>query len=74
MISIIWCTLGSDDSLIKTSLSSPFTLTYVLSSCMILVLVICGTTFIFWHTEKGIMLDDAPESARQLCTLKLKIS
>jgi hypothetical protein len=41
---------------------------------MILVVVICGTTLIFWHTEYGMILEEAPESAKQLCTLKLKIS
>jgi hypothetical protein len=41
---------------------------------MILMVVNCGTTFILWNTEYGMMLEEAPESAKKLCTLKLKIS
>ena len=35
-----------------------------------------GSTYalIFWHTDHGITLDDAPESTIQLCTFLLKIS
>jgi hypothetical protein len=40
---------------------------------MILVFIICGTTFIFWKTDQGMILEEAPESTKQLCTLKLKI-
>jgi hypothetical protein len=41
---------------------------------MILVFAICGTTFIFWKTENGMILEETHEYAKKLCTLKLKIS
>jgi hypothetical protein len=32
------------------------------------------SALIFWHTNRGITFDDAPESTIQLCTFLLKIS
>jgi benzoyl-CoA reductase/2-hydroxyglutaryl-CoA dehydratase subunit BcrC/BadD/HgdB len=53
---------------------SHFTLTSILFNWMILVLVFCGITFIFWQTKKGMILEEAPGFSKQLCALKIKIS
>jgi hypothetical protein len=73
-MSIVWCTLGLDDILIKTFFNSPITLTLVISSCMIWMSDSSGLTFNFSHTLNGITLEEAPESTMQLWTFLLKIS
>ena len=69
MMSINWQTLSYADNHISTSFNSPTTLTVVLSNWMILHEEGVGSPFIFLHTERGITLEDAPESTKQLCTL-----
>ena len=58
-------TLGYEDNLIITSLSSPITLTLDRSNFMIRVSQLVGTILIFLQTEYEIMLHEAPESTKQ---------
>ena len=57
-----------------TLFNSPMVGTCDLSSCMIFASVFSGRMFSFLQTDKGMTFVEAPESTRQLWTLKLKIS
>jgi len=57
-----------------TSLSSPITLTSVLYSLVICVSLSVGVAFIFFHIDKGMMFEEAPESTKQLWIFILYIS
>jgi len=74
MISIVWWTLGLEASLIKTFFNSHITLTFDLSSYMILILDFLGLAFSFSHTIYGITLEEAPEWTIQLWIFLLNIS
>ena len=73
-MSIICTNIGCVDIMIIMSLSSPKTLTWVLSSCMTCLSVLRGTTFNFLQIDKGMTLEDAPKSTKQLWMFLLKIS
>ena len=73
-MSIICTKLGCVAILIITSLSSPITLTWVLSSCMTCLSLLIGKTSSFLQMTKGITLEDAPKSTKQLWRFPLKTS
>jgi hypothetical protein len=61
MMSITYTNVWCVDILIITSLSSPMTLTWVLSSCMTCLSLLRGMEFNVFQIDKGITLEDAPE-------------
>lgn len=73
-ISMTWHTFGFDESLMVTWLSSPTTSIWDWSSCTIRTAYFWGWMFNLAQTVLGKILDDAPESTRQLCNFLLKTS
>jgi hypothetical protein len=66
MMSITYKKLGCVAILIITSLSSPMTLTHVLSNCMTCLSLLRGTMPNLLQMAKGVMLEDAPKSTKKL--------
>ena len=73
-MAMVWWILGSTDNLSRTFLSLPTTLTIDVSNWTIWMGQGSQVEFNFLQTDRGITLDEVPESIMQLCTFLLKIS
>lgn len=73
-MSMTWHTFRFDESQMMTWLSSPITSTWDRSNCTMWTTYFLGSTFNFTQTVLGRMLDEAPESTKQLCRFLLKTS
>jgi hypothetical protein len=74
MMSITWKNFGCVAILIMTSLSSPMTFTWVVSSCITCLALLRGTVFNYLKIDNGMTLEEDLDSTKQLWRFMLKAS